>query len=153
MKEKKLEDIGQSFIDIAEDYDTWNTDFSLSLFRKKLKGIGEKLLDYFVSMDEYINAKIKEVLNQLKLKESEINNKINVISEQSKQQLDESNKGLSEQLIQISNDIKSIKLDIERVNKNIKILDANNKEAINTINLIIRETLDIDEIHGGTALI
>lgn len=133
--------LGKEFEEIATSKDIWTKDFSLTLFRKKLKIIGEKIQEWFFILDDLIEEKIKEVLSELDNKTTSLGNN-----------LGETNK----EIVNIKKDIadfkKIAKESINILTDDVKILTNNQKTIVEVINKIITDPIVIDEINGGSAI-
>lgn len=152
-----ITEIGATFVDIAEDYDTWNVDFSLSLFRKKLKIIGEKITGAFSKMDVYLEAKIQEVLADIQRRQLITDAAIVASSTALTNKVTEASSSSDTKIAALAADIKKLKDATHIIASNLDILiknDGHIKTALNDIykRLKTTESVSINEISGGSAV-
>ncbi len=157
MSKPTLEELGKAFTDLATDYNTWNVDYSLSLFRKKLKIAGEKISEWFKFLDEYINQKVQEIIAEMNGKNDALKGELTTGLTDLDTKLTDTNTAIEAKFKIIDDELRKNKVAHKVISDNIDILMANDRTMVAAINdiysrLHVKETEVITEIQGGSAL-
>ena len=124
MEKPDIKKLQNAFKDIAENKDVWEVDYSLSLFRKKLKNIGIDIAEWFNFLDIYIDQKVREVLAEVERRDKAVRITLKSTEDNLNASLGENKKATDEKIDDINKEFTALKNrvgEIEKILANLKV--------------------------------
>ena len=144
------------FNDLAENKDIWETDLSLSLFRKKLKTIGKDITAALTTQNADMEKAIADLIASIKAGNAQITASVSSSNADLSAKINDANTSTEEKIKTLADEIKSLKDSVAVIDSNLTILIKNDGTMVTAINDIYKrlnaqETITIVEIVGGGA--